>query len=247
VIALRGLSKSYDSGRTFAVRDVSLEIPDGKTLVLLGSSGGGKTTVLKMINRLIQPTSGRVEIDGRDASSYGLEELRRSIGYVFQRVGLFPHMTVEENVALPLALAGRPASEGRRRAAELLELVDLPPAQYARRFPEELSGGQAQRVGVARALATDPKHLLMDEPFGALDAITRENLRAAVKTWRERLAKTIVFVTHDVYEALDLGDLIGVVHDGRLEQLADGPTLLNNPATPFVAQLVKKPRELFGA
>lgn len=246
MIALRGLSKSYDGGRTFAVRDVSLEVPDGKTLVLLGSSGGGKTTVLKMINRLVEPTSGRVELDGQDASCYQPVALRRSIGYVFQRVGLFPHMTVEENAALPLRLAGRPSGEALRRARELLELVGLPPAQYGARFPEELSGGQAQRVGVARALAPDPKHLLMDEPFGALDAITRDNLRAALKTWRERLGKTIVFVTHDVFEALDLGDLIAVIHDGKLEQLGDGRALLERPATPFVAQLVRAPRALRG-
>ena len=246
MIALHGLSKSYDSGLSYAVRDITLTVPDGKTLVLLGSSGGGKTTVLKMINRLIEPTSGRVELDGQDAARLPLVELRRSIGYVFQRVGLFPHMTVEKNVALPLLLRGDRDESARRRARELLEIVGLPAAAYGARFPEELSGGQAQRVGVARALAPDPKHLLMDEPFGALDAITRDNLRAALKTWRERLAKTIVFVTHDVLEALDLGDLIAVVNEGRLEQLADGPTLIGRPATPFVEKLVRLPRELRG-
>jgi osmoprotectant transport system ATP-binding protein len=246
LIVLRGLSKSYDHGATFAVREVSLEVPDGKTLVLLGSSGSGKTTVLKMINRLIEPTAGTIEVDGSDVLRQDPVALRRSIGYVFQRVGLFPHMTVEENVAIGLLLTGRPEGERRRRARELLEIVELAPDQYARRYPSELSGGQAQRVGVARALATEPKYLLMDEPFAALDAVTRENLREALKKLRDRLNKTIVFVTHDIFEALDLGDLIAVMHEGRLQQLGDGQALLKRPATPFVAQLFKKPVELLG-
>ena len=231
MIELRGLSKSYDGGAVFAVKDVSLTVKDGKTLVLLGSSGSGKTTVLKMINRLIEPTSGSISVDGRDVMSQELVALRRSIGYVFQRVGLFPHMTVEENVAVGLRLLGRPEGERLRRARELLELVELPPDLYARRFPSELSGGQAQRVGVARALATDPAYLLMDEPFGALDEVTRVTLRAALKGLRARLGKTIIFVTHDIFEALDLGDEIGVMHKGALEQLGSGAELIRSPAT----------------
>ena len=247
MIVLRGLSKSYDGGLSFAVRDLSLEVADGKTLVLLGSSGSGKTTVLKMINRLIEPSSGTIEVDGADVLAQDPVELRRSIGYVFQQVGLFPHMTIEENIAIGLRLTGRPAEERRLRARELLELVELRADTYAGRFPAELSGGQAQRVGVARALAAEPKYLLMDEPFGALDEVTRETLRAAVKSLRHRLQKTIVFVTHDIFEALDLGDTIAVMHEGRLEQLGTGEDLLKRPATPFVERLFRKRVKLLKA
>jgi osmoprotectant transport system ATP-binding protein len=247
VIELRGLSKSYDAGAAFAVKDVSLTVKDGKTLVLLGSSGSGKTTVLKMINRLIEPASGSILVDGRDVMGWDVVALRRSIGYVFQRVGLFPHMTVEENVAVGPRLLGRPEAERLKRARELLELVELAPDLYARRYPSELSGGQAQRVGVARALATDPQYLLMDEPFGALDEVTRAALRAALKSLRARLGKTIIFVTHDIFEALDLGDEIGVMHEGALLQLGTGPELIRRPATPFVEQLFRKPAELLKA
>jgi osmoprotectant transport system ATP-binding protein len=247
MIAIRKLSKSYDGGATFAVKDLSLEVKDGRTLVLLGSSGSGKTTVLKMINRLIEPAAGMIEIDGADVLSREIVELRRSIGYVFQRVGLFPHMTVEENVAIGLRLTGRPEKERLARARELLEIVELPPRLYGWRYPEELSGGQAQRVGVARALATDPKYLLMDEPFGAVDDVTRANLRAALKSLRARLGKTIIFVTHDIFEALDLGDEIGVMHQGALQQLGDAAALIKRPATPFVEQLFRKPAELLKA
>ncbi len=247
MIELRGLSKSYDGGAVFAVKDVSLTVKDGKTLVLLGSSGSGKTTVLKMINRLVEPTSGSIAVDGRDVARQEIVALRRSIGYVFQGVGLFPHMTVEENVAVGLRLLGRPEDRRLERARELLELVELPPELYARRFPSELSGGQAQRVGVARALATDPKHLLMDEPFGALDEVTRATLRGALKALRARLGKTIIFVTHDIFEALDLGDVIGVMHNGALQQVGPGAELIRSPATPFVERLFRKPAELLRA
>lgn len=244
MIVLRGLSKSYDGGKTFAVRDLSLEVADGKTLVLLGSSGSGKTTVLKMINRLIEPSSGTIEVDGADVLAQDPVRLRRSIGYVFQQVGLFPHMTIAENIAIGLRLRGRPAEERALRARELLDLVDLRADLYAGRYPSELSGGQAQRVGVARALAAEPKYLLMDEPFGALDEVTRESLRLALKNLRDRLKKTIVFVTHDIFEALELGDSIAVMHEGRLEQLGSGEELLKKPATPFVERLFRKPAEL---
>jgi osmoprotectant transport system ATP-binding protein len=247
MIELRGVAKSYDGGASHAVKDVSLTVKDGRTLVLLGSSGSGKTTVLKMINRLIEPTSGTISVDGIDVRARETVALRRSIGYVFQRIGLFPHMTVEENVGVGLKLLGRGARERLSRARELLELVELPPDQYARRYPEELSGGQAQRVGVARALATDPQYLLMDEPFGALDEVTRSSLRAALKGLRARLGKTIIFVTHDIFEALDLGDEIGVMHEGALAQLGSGADLIRRPATPFVEQLFRKPAELLKA
>jgi osmoprotectant transport system ATP-binding protein len=247
MIVLRGLSKSYDGGKTFAVRDLSLEVADGKTLVLLGSSGSGKTTVLKMINRLVEPGTGTIEVDGSDVLTQDPVELRRSIGYVFQQVGLFPHMTIEENVAVGLRLRGRPAEERRKRAREMLDLVELKADLYAERYPSELSGGQAQRVGVARALAAEPKYLLMDEPFGALDEVTRESLRQAIKNLRDRLQKTIVFVTHDIFEALDLGDKIAVMHEGRLQQIGSGEELLRSPATPFVERLFRKRAEMLRA
>lgn len=241
MITISHVGKSFDGGRTHAVHDVSLRIHAGETLVLLGSSGSGKTTTLKMINRLIEPTSGRIEVDGHSVSELDLFGLRRSIGYVFQGIGLFPHMTIEENVGIVLRLAGRSRSDRRRRAHELLELVGLEPARYARRRPRELSGGQQQRVGVARALAADPTHLLMDEPFGALDALSRDSLQQEVLRLNRHLGKTIVFVTHDLFEALTVGDRIAIMHDGRLEQVGTRSEVLSSPATPFVRDLFAKP------
>jgi len=176
VIAFQDISKSFDGGRSFAVRPLSLEVSDGETLVLLGSSGSGKTTLLKMVNGLVQPTSGAVYLDNQETSRADPVALRRSLGYVFQGIGLFPHLTVGQNVGIVPRLQGLQASEQRSRAHEMLELVGLSPSVYGERFPEELSGGQQQRVGVARALAAEPAHLLMDEPFGALDAVTRDEL-----------------------------------------------------------------------
>jgi len=241
MIAIRHLHKSFNGGSNYAVRDVSLEVQSGETLVLLGSSGSGKTTTLKMINRLIEPTSGRIEIDGRDVLEHDLLALRRSIGYVFQGIGLFPHMNVEENVGIVLRLLHWPRGRRRQRARELLELVELDPAEYAERYPRQLSGGQQQRVGVARALAADPSHLLMDEPFGALDALTRDTLQQETLRLKSRLGKTIVFVTHDIFEALIVGDRIGVMHNGRLEQVGSKQEILAAPATPFVRDLFAKP------
>jgi len=241
LIALSQVSKSYDDGRTFAVRELSLDVPDGETLVLLGSSGCGKTTTLKMINRLIEPTSGRIEIDGTNVLRRDPIELRRSVGYVFQGIGLFPHMTVRQNVEVIPRLLGWPAKRRRRRAEELIALVGLEPGEHADRYPEELSGGQQQRVGVARALAADPAYLLMDEPFGALDAVTRDGLQRELLDLKARLGKTIVFVTHDVFEALTLADRIAVLHDGRLEQVAGRREIVNRPASAFVRDLFAKP------
>ncbi len=241
MIVLRDVWKSFDGGKTFAVQGVSLEIAKGETLVLLGSSGSGKTTTLKMVNRLIEPTEGMIEVDGRNVMELNPVELRRSIGYVFQGIGLFPHLTVAENVSIVLRLLGRPKSERRKRAEELLALVGLEPKIFADRYPDELSGGQQQRVGVARALAADPEYLLMDEPFGALDAVTRDTLQQELLRLKEQLRKTIVFVTHDIFEAFLLADRIAVMHQGRIEQIGTKEQLQRQPATDFVRELLAKP------
>lgn len=247
MITLSQVSKSFDGGGTFAVSRLSLQVADGETLVLLGSSGCGKTTTLKMINRLLEPTSGDIEVDGRSVLEMDPVELRRSIGYVFQGIGLFPHMTVQENVEIVPRLVDWPSAKRRRRGVELLELVGLDPAEYANRLPEELSGGQQQRVGVARALATDPAYLLMDEPFGALDALTRDTLQQELLSLKEKLTKTIVFVTHDIFEALTLGDRIAILHQGGLQQLGTKEEVLGKPATPFVRELFEKPAKQLAA
>ncbi len=247
VIRLRNLGKSFDDGGSFAVRELSLDVLPGETLVLLGSSGSGKSTTLKLINRLLEPTEGSVEIDEVDVRVRDPVELRRSIGYVFQGIGLFPHMTVEENAAVVLRALGRPGSERRDRARELLDLVGLPPAEYAERLPAELSGGQRQRVGVARALAADPDVLLMDEPFGALDAVTRDHLQQEFTSLQRRLHKTVVFVTHDLMEAFALGDRIAVMHEGRLQQVGSGEALIRAPATEFVRNLIERPARRLSA
>ena len=242
MIVLSEISKSFDGGQTFAVKDVSLEIRSGEILVLLGSSGCGKTTTLKMINRLIEPTSGRIEVDGRNVLDHDVLELRRSIGYVFQRIGLFPHMTIEDNVSIVPKLLGWSRCRRRVRAHELLTMVQLDPELYAGRYPNHLSGGQRQRVAVARALAADPAYLLMDEPFGALDALTRNALQQEILRIRDRLHKTIVFVTHDIFEAVTLGDRIAVMHEGRIEQAAGREEILLHPRTEFVRDLFARPR-----
>jgi len=241
MIVLDSVSKSFDGGSTYAVADLSLCVQEGSTLVLLGSSGCGKTTTLKMINRLIEPSAGRIEIDGQDAARQDPIQLRRAVGYVFQGIGLLPHMTVRDNVEIVPRLLGWPRRRRRSRALELIEMVGLDSSQYADRYPSELSGGQQQRVGVARALAANPAYLLMDEPFGALDAVTRDSLQQELLALRTRLNKTIVFVTHDVLEAMTLADEIAVLHEGRLEQVGSTRELLQNPATDFVRDLFSKP------
>ncbi len=247
MIALKHVSKSFDDGQSYAVHDLSFEIAEGETLILLGSSGCGKTTTLKMINRLIEPSEGEIRVDGTDILSRSPIDLRRSIGYVFQGIGLFPHMTVAENIGIVPRLLGWPAAKRKERALELLELVSLPPDDYADRLPDELSGGQQQRVGVARALAPNPRYLLMDEPFGALDAVTRDSLQQELLSLKAKLSITIVFVTHDIFEALTLGDRIAVLHDGNLEQLGTKRDVVAEPATPFVRDLFSKPAEQLSA
>jgi osmoprotectant transport system ATP-binding protein len=247
MIRLHDVSKSFDGGRTFAVQRLSLKIEEGETLVLLGSSGCGKTTTLKMINRLIEPTSGSIEVNGEDVQQKDPVQLRRAIGYVFQGIGLFPHMTIEQNVGIVTRLSGWPSKRRRERSRELLELVGLSPGEFGARYPDELSGGQQQRVGVARALGTDPAYLLMDEPFGALDALTRDVLQQELISLKTRLRKTIVFVTHDLFEALALGDRIAVLHEGGLEQVGTKEEVMNSPASAFVHDLFAKPARQLAA
>jgi len=245
VIRLTNVSKSFDGGKSFALSDLNLDILEGETLVLLGSSGCGKTTTLRLINRLIDPTNGTIEVDNRNVLDRNPVELRRSIGYVFQGIGLFPHLTVRENVEIVPKLLGWSRSRRADRAMALLDMVSLHGDEYADRLPRELSGGQQQRVGFARALAADPDYLLMDEPFGALDTVTRDSLQEELLALVKRLKKTIVFVTHDVTEALRLGDRIAVLHEGRLEQVGPKREILGEPLTPFVRDLFLKPMEQF--
>jgi osmoprotectant transport system ATP-binding protein len=240
VISIEHLTKIFAGSTVAAVDDVSMQVQQGETLVLLGSSGSGKTTTLKMINRLIEPTSGTVHVDGVDTATQDLLSLRRSIGYVFQDIGLFPHMTIGQNTSIVPCLLGWDRSRQTARTREMLDLVGLDPDEFVRRLPRELSGGQQQRVGIARALASDPAYLLMDEPFGALDAVTRDQLQAEVLRIKRTLGKTIVFVTHDLFEAIRLGDRIGVMHEGRLEQIGTQDELVASPATTFVEDLFKQ-------
>jgi len=249
-VAFEHVTKHYDRrelkrGTPGAVNDLSLAVPAGKICVLVGPSGCGKTTSLKMVNRLIEPTAGRILLDGEDAAARDLTELRRGIGYVIQQVGLFPHETIAENVATVPRLLGWPAGRRRERAEELLGLVGLDPAVYAGRYPVQLSGGERQRVGVARALAADPPIMLMDEPFGAVDPIVRERLQDEFLRLQESLAKTILFVTHDIDEAIKMGDLVAVLAEGgALAQFGPPAEILASPASPFVARFVGSDRGL---
>ncbi|MBW2275416.1 MAG: ATP-binding cassette domain-containing protein [Deltaproteobacteria bacterium] len=240
-IRVEDLHKRYPGGET-AVDRIHFEVARGETLVLLGSSGCGKTTTLKMINRLVEPSGGRVEIDGHDAAQLDADQLRRRIGYVFQGIGLFPHWSVEANVAAVPRLLGWERARTRARVDELLTLVGLPPEEYRGRFPHELSGGQQQRIGVARALAGEASVLLMDEPFGALDPVTRDELQQQLIEMRERLGLSIVLVTHDVTEALLLADRIAVMDAGRILQLGRPEELFAAPADARVSHLLDTPR-----
>ena len=242
------VTKQYDArarNTPGAVNDLSLNVPAGKICVLVGPSGCGKTTSLKMVNRLIEPTSGRILLDGVDTATRDVTELRRGIGYVIQQVGLFPHQTIGENVAVVPRLLGWTASRRRERAEELLELVGLDPARYRDRYPSQLSGGERQRVGVARALAADPPVMLMDEPFGAVDPIVRDRLQNEFLRLQEELAKTILFVTHDIDEAIKMGDLVAVMKGGgHLAQYGPPSEILAAPADDFVARFVGADRGL---
>jgi osmoprotectant transport system ATP-binding protein len=240
VIELRALSRHF--GAHVAVDDVSLDVAEGELLVLVGGSGSGKTTTLKLVNRLIEPTSGSVLVDGVDTRELEGPDLRRRIGYCFQQIGLFPHLCVEENVGITPTLLGWGSDEISERVDELLALVELEPASFRARRPHELSGGQQQRVGLARALAARPRLMLLDEPFGALDPLTRESLQQAFTRIRRDLALTALFVTHDMVEALLLGDRIAVLHAGRLVQVGTPAELWRAPADEHVAELLRTPR-----
>ncbi len=234
MICFENVYKIYDGQKQPVVNNVSFVANQGEILILLGSSGSGKTTLLKMVNRLIEPSSGCVTLNEQDVASFDVIELRRQIGYVLQNIGLFPHMTIEENITLILRLQKNSKKARKKRADELLELIGLNPKIFAKRFPDELSGGQQQRVGVARALAANPEYLLMDEPFGALDPIIRDELQTELLHINQTLNKTILFVTHDINEALRLGNQIAILHKGKLAQIGTGETLLNDPANDFV-------------
>lgn len=236
MIQIDNLNKQF--GAVTAVEDVSFKVEQGQICVLLGPSGCGKTTTLKMINRLIAPTSGTIRIDGKDTAEMDTVTLRRSIGYVIQQVGLFPNMTVEENICVVPDLLGWDKAKSRRRAAELLEVVALEPSRFLKRYPCELSGGQQQRVGVARALAADPPVMLMDEPFGAIDPINRDVIQDEFMRIQRQVGKTVLFVSHDIDEAVKMADCVALFHAGRIEQFGTPDDLLARPKSEFVANFM---------
>jgi osmoprotectant transport system ATP-binding protein len=246
VVAFEHVSKRYGGpDAPSAVTDLTLTVPAGEICVLVGPSGCGKTTSMKMVNRLIEPTSGRITIGGEDVASLPAVELRRRIGYVIQQVGLFPHLTVGENVAVVPRLLGWTADRVRARTDELLDLIGLEPAGYRDRYPTELSGGERQRVGVARALAADPPVMLMDEPFGAVDPIRRDGLQNEFLRLQEQVRKTVIFVTHDVDEAIKMADQIAILQRGGILAQYDTPAaILANPASEFVERFVGADRGL---
>jgi len=244
MIRLSALTKRFAGAPHPAVDALSLEIAEGETCVLIGPSGCGKTTTLRLINRLIEPDGGRIEIGGRDVTHMDPVELRRSIGYVIQQIGLFPHMTIADNIATVPRLLRWEGPRVARRVDELLALVGLDPARFRARYPRELSGGQKQRVGVARALAADPQVMLMDEPFGAIDPVTRAMLQDEFLKILKRLRKTLVFVTHDIDEAIKMGSRIAILREGRLVQYDTPEAILAAPADAFVEEFVGADRAL---
>jgi len=246
MIRLEQLTKVFETaeGSTVAADNVDMEVAEGQICILLGPSGCGKTTTLKMLNRIIPPTSGKVYIDGKDTTTLDTIELRRNIGYVIQQIGLFPNMTVEENICVVPQLLGWDSGKAKKRAAALVEMMALEPAVFLKRYPKELSGGQAQRIGVARALAADPPVMLMDEPFGAIDPINREIIQDEFLKMQESLGKTIMFVSHDIDEAVKMGDRIAIFRDGKLEQFAAPDDILAHPANAFIADFVGGDRAL---
>ena len=245
MIELENIVKIYPGSAQPAVNDLSFKVAEGETCVLIGPSGCGKTTTLKMINRLIEPTSGRIILQGKNVLDMDPVQLRRGIGYVIQQIGLFPHMTIAENINVVPRLLGWDKDKMRKRVGELIEMVGMDPADFRDRYPRQLSGGQRQRIGVARALAADPPVLLMDEPFGAIDPITRDRLQNEFLRLQKRLKKTIAFVTHDIDEALKMGTMICILEVGGILAQADRPAkVLSEPASSFVAEFVGADRGL---
>ncbi len=246
MIRLDSLTKTFETphGPVTAVDDVSFDLPNGEICVLLGPSGCGKTTTMKMINRLIVPTRGKIFIDGKDTDTIDPIQLRRSIGYVIQQIGLFPNQTVSDNICVVPDLLGWNKKKSRARAAELLELVGMDPALFLDRYPRQLSGGQQQRIGVLRALAADPPVMLMDEPFGAIDPINREVIQDEFLRMQDKLRKTVIFVSHDLDEAVKMADKIAIFRAGRLEQFASPDQLLARPANPFIETFLGSDRVL---
>ncbi|MED1817385.1 choline ABC transporter ATP-binding protein OpuBA [Bacillus subtilis] len=240
MLTLENVSKTYKGGKK-AVNNVNLKIAKGEFICFIGPSGCGKTTTMKMINRLIEPSAGKIFIDGENIMDQDPVELRRKIGYVIQQIGLFPHMTIQQNISLVPKLLKWPEQQRKERARELLKLVDMGP-EYLDRYPHELSGGQQQRIGVLRALAAEPPLILMDEPFGALDPITRDSLQEEFKKLQKTLHKTIVFVTHDMDEAIKLADRIVILKAGEIVQVGTPDDILRNPADEFVEEFIGKER-----
>lgn len=234
MIEFEGVTKQYE--QSLALDGLTLTIPDNGLFVLVGPSGSGKTTTVKMINRLIEPTSGTIKIDGQPINQMDLQTLRLNIGYVLQNIALFSHLTIEENITIQLEVLKWTKADRQKRARELLEMVHLDPDQYASRYPSELSGGQQQRIGIIRALATSPKVILMDEPFSALDPVTRTQLQDLVLSLQKQLHNTIVFVTHDMKEALRLGDEIAVMRQGSIQQVGTAKAIFNQPKNEFVRE-----------
>ncbi|MBK5142347.1 ABC transporter ATP-binding protein [Budviciaceae bacterium BWR-B9] len=247
MIKLENLTKQFKqkSGKAFnAVDNINLHVPAGEMCVLLGPSGCGKTTTLKMINRLITPSSGRILINGEDTSGLDTVTLRRKIGYVIQQIGLFPNMTIEENITIVPRMLGWDKKACKERASELMDMVALDPKRFLKRYPEEMSGGQQQRIGVIRALAADPPVLLMDEPFGAVDPINRESIQNEFQEMQRKLKKTVILVSHDIDEALKLGDRIAIFRQGKIVQFATPDELLAKPSDEFVGSFVGQDRTL---
>ncbi len=242
MLSIKGLTKIYQ-GTTKAVDDVTIDIQDGEFVAFIGTSGSGKTTALRMLNRMIEPTSGTITIDGKDVSKMNPVKLRRSIGYVLQQIGLLPHMTIKENIVLVPKLLKWSEEKKDQKARELLKLVDLPES-YLDRYPSELSGGQQQRIGVVRALAAEQNIILMDEPFGALDPITRDTLQDLVKELQQKLNKTFIFVTHDMDEAIKLADKICIMSGGKVLQFDTPDNILRAPANDFVRDFIGENRLL---
>ncbi|WP_462421068.1 betaine/proline/choline family ABC transporter ATP-binding protein [Salinicoccus sp. Marseille-QA3877] len=242
MLSIKGLTKIYQ-GTTKAVDDVTIDIEDGEFVAFIGTSGSGKTTALRMLNRMIEPTSGTITIDGKDVNKMNPVELRRSIGYVLQQIGLLPHMTIKENIVLVPKLLKWSEEKKDKKARELLKLVDLPES-YLDRYPSELSGGQQQRIGVVRALAAEQNIILMDEPFGALDPITRDTLQDLVKELQQKLNKTFIFVTHDMDEAIKLADKICIMSEGKVLQFDTPDNILSAPANDFVRDFIGENRLL---